>query len=26
MNPATDGLAALKQVFQYGGIKQITTA
>ncbi|MBJ8482470.1 MULTISPECIES: alpha/beta hydrolase [Acinetobacter] len=26
MNPATDGLAALKQVFQYGGIKQISTA
>ncbi len=26
MNPATDGLAALKQVFQYGGLKQITTA
>ncbi|WP_151781961.1 alpha/beta hydrolase [Acinetobacter nosocomialis] len=26
MNPATDGLAALFQVFQYGGFKQLTTA
>lgn len=26
MNPATDGLAALKQVFQYGGVKQVSTA
>lgn len=26
MNPATDGLAALAQVYQYGGLKQLTTA
>ncbi len=26
MNPATDGLAALKQVYQYGGLKQLTMA
>ncbi|RSQ39977.1 alpha/beta hydrolase, partial [Acinetobacter baumannii] len=26
MNPATDGLAAFFQVFQYGGFKQLTTA
>ncbi len=26
MNPATDGLAALVQVYQYGGFKQLSTA